>query len=299
MHGEYQGSVVIPAYNEEDVIGRCLEAIMNLTAEAAMPCPLEVAVVCNGCTDATAAVASKFANVTVIEIPEASKIAALNAGDSAVSTFPRIYLDADSEISNQDACSLLRKAAGHAGPAIFSASAKFDISGCSILAKGFSRCAQRTSFGDLGIVGRGLYALNAAGRARFGRFPELVGDDFFVASLFNRDEQIIDPDATVIIRPPGDLRSLIRVRGRIYYGNREAGQERSSNVSPRQGWRNIAYAARQTHSLGDLLDLAVYIGVNLRAKRAAAKMACLRLPPRWERDESSRMTKLTGARPQG
>jgi len=287
----YQGSVIIPAHNEEAVIARCLAAITGTPGDSAVLPPLEIVVVCNGCSDATAAVASRFTNVKVIEIPEASKVAALNSGDGAASTFPRIYLDADSVLSAQSARSLLKNAAAQPDPAIFSAKVTFDLAGCSVIARSFARCAQRTSFGELGIVGRGLYTLNAPGRARFGKFPELVGDDFFVASLFDPHEQVIDPHATVVVRPPGSLRSLVGVRSRVYYGNAEAGLERSRNVAPSQGWRNIAYAARRTRSPGQLFDLAVYVGVNLRAKRGAAKMARSGLSHEWARDETSRISR--------
>lgn len=288
MRGEYHGSVVIPAHNEQSVIGHCLEALTNSTSGAKKPGALEIVVVCNGCTDETAAVARQFPDVTVIEIQKPSKIAALNAGDSAVIAFPRIYLDADSQLSNQGALSLLQRAAERTGPVIISASVEPDVSGCSFLARSFARCAQRTSFGEFGIIGRGVYTLNASGRARFETFPDLMGDDYFVASLFNSQEQFIDSYATVIVRPPSDLRSLVRVRSRIYYGNREAGLERSHYVSPQQGWRNFAYAARRTRSFGQVLDLGVYLGVNLAAKRAAARMVRSGGPPRWERDDNSR-----------
>lgn len=288
MQGEYQGSVVIPAHNEESVIGRCLEALTSPEVITAAPELFEIVVVCNGCTDETAAVAQKFPCVTVIEIPESSKVAALNAGDSAVTKFPRIYLDADSELSNLSAWSMLRQAADHSGPAIFSASVKFDTSRCSVLTRSFSRCAQRTSFGESSIIGRGVYTLNAAGRARFEKFPELVGDDYFVASLFNVGEQIINPCATVVVRPPGDILSLVRVRGRVYYGNWEAGLERSRFVSSHQGWRNLVYAARQARSVSEVLDLAVYAGVSFAAKLKAARLVNSRLSPLWERDDNSR-----------
>ena len=270
------------------MIRRCLDALTSQGTEPATSCSLEIAVVCNGCTDDTAAVARKFPGVTVVELPEPSKSAALNAGDDTVTAFPRIYLDADSELSNQSMGSLLRKAAAHADPAIFSASLKFDVSKCSLLTRSFNRCAQRTSFGEYGIVGRGVYVLNSVGRARFGKFPEFTGDDYFVASLFKADEQIIDTDAIVIVRPPRDLRSLVRVRSRIYYGNRQAGLERSRNVSPRQGWRNVAYAALQAHSPGQVADLAVYVGVNLAAKRAASKVTRSGRSVAWQRDDGAR-----------
>lgn len=289
MQVKYQGSVVIPAHNEQNVISRCLKALTTPTATKEDPFSLEIVVVCNGCTDQTAEVASGFSNVTVIEIPESSKVAALNVGDSAVTTFPRIYLDADSELANQSARSLLRKAGDQAGPAIISATVKSDMRKCSIFARSFTRCAMRTSFGELGIVGRGVYTLNRYGRARFESFPELMGDDFFVASLFNADEQIIDRCATVVIRPPSDLHSLVRVRSRIYYGNKEAGRERARHISRHPGWRNVAYAARRARSFGEFFDLAVYTGVNLAAKRSASRMARSGASPRWERDDSSRV----------
>jgi glycosyltransferase involved in cell wall biosynthesis len=288
MRDECHGSVIIPAHNEESVISRCLEALTSPEVKTATPYRLEITVVCNGCTDETAKVALKFPDVTVIEIPESSKVVALNVGDNAACAFPRIYLDADSELSNHSAWTLLRTAADHRGPAIFSASVKLDTSRCSVLARSFTRCARRTSFGELGIIGRGLYCLNAAGRERFERFPEVVGDDLFAASLFKAEEQIIDPRATVVVRPAGDLRSLIRVRSRIYYGNREAGLCGILSASPDQGWRNLAYAARRARSVGDVLGIAVYAGVNLVAKRRAAKMIRSGRSPRWERDDSSR-----------
>jgi glycosyltransferase involved in cell wall biosynthesis len=288
MHDECHGSVIIPAHNEEGVIGRCLDALTSSEERWGTPYRFEIVVVCNGCTDETAKVALKFPDVTVIEIPESSTVVALNVGDDAASAFPRIYLDADSELSNHDARTLLRTAADHRGPAIFSASVRLDMSRCSVLARSFTRCARRTSFGELGIIGRGLYCLNAAGRERFGRFPEVVGDDLFAASLFNADEQIIDPRATVVVRPAGDLRSLIRVRSRIYYGNLEAGRRGIVSVSPERGWRNLAHAARRARSVGDVLGVAVYAGVNMVAKRRAATMIRSGRSPRWERDDSSR-----------
>ncbi len=98
-------SVVIPAHNEEAVIGRCLSSLMD----GAPPGELEVLVVCNGCDDRTADVARQSApNATVLEIPVASKVAALNAGDEHASYFPRFYVDADVELSYQALVSVAR-----------------------------------------------------------------------------------------------------------------------------------------------------------------------------------------------
>ena len=80
-------SVIIPARNESLVIARTLKAI----TAGADPDQIDVVVVCNGCTDGTAAIARGFgAPVRVIESDVGGKTNALNLGDQAASTFPRI-----------------------------------------------------------------------------------------------------------------------------------------------------------------------------------------------------------------
>jgi glycosyltransferase involved in cell wall biosynthesis len=289
VQGKYEGSVVIPAHNEERVIRRCLKALTNGTGQPSVAFPLEIVVVCNGCTDQTAAVARQFPHVTVIEIPESSKVAALNTGDEVVTAWPRIYLDADSELSNASARSLLREAVHHKDPAMVTAAVEFETGGCSALARSFVRGAKRTSFVKFGVNAGGVYALNGPGRARFGKFPQLTNDDFYVSSLFDAHEQLIDKNAKVITRPPRDVRSLIRVRSRIYYGNKEVAVRRPPNRPPWRGWRNVTYAIRRARSLGEAGDLVVYVAVNVIAKWTALKMARSGSPPTWQRDDSSRI----------
>jgi glycosyltransferase involved in cell wall biosynthesis len=84
-------SVIIPAHNEEAVIGRGLTALLD-----GLDDEWEVVVVGNGCSDRTLEVSAQFApRVQVGETPVASKVAAMNLGDQIATSFPRIYLDAD------------------------------------------------------------------------------------------------------------------------------------------------------------------------------------------------------------
>ena len=82
-------SVVIPAYNEEAVIGRLLTSLRGRSAGD------EIIVVCDGCSDRTAEVARSFAGVEVIEKARGGKPSALNAGDGRATRFPRFFVDAD------------------------------------------------------------------------------------------------------------------------------------------------------------------------------------------------------------
>ena len=92
-------AVVVPAHDEAAVIERCLAAML---AEAE-PDEFEIVVVCNGCTDDTAARARRSApKARVIELSEASKAMALRAGDAAASVFPRCYVDADVVVSTEN-----------------------------------------------------------------------------------------------------------------------------------------------------------------------------------------------------
>ena len=107
-------SVVIPAHNEQQVIGRCLARLMD-----GLPPDTQVVVVCNGCTDDTAGIAATFgARLVVVEVDRPSKTGALNAGDGVASGFPRAYLDADIEVSGHDLDQVARRmiaAGAHAG----------------------------------------------------------------------------------------------------------------------------------------------------------------------------------------
>lgn len=57
-------SIIIPVFNEEDHIGRCLDAIKRQSVK-----PLEIIVVDNNCTDNTIAIARKYPLVRVVKEP--------------------------------------------------------------------------------------------------------------------------------------------------------------------------------------------------------------------------------------
>ena len=116
--GQRPVSVVIPAHDESARIGRLLGQLTAGSPAGAV----ELVVACNGCTDDTAAIARTFDGVTVVEIPEASKRLALQAGDAIARHGVRAYLDADVTVTRHDLLSMVDAlgdgvlAAGPVGP---------------------------------------------------------------------------------------------------------------------------------------------------------------------------------------
>src|SRR5512142_1556560 len=100
-------SVIVPAHDEAVVLPRLLARLCGPGPAPRQPDadrpPVRIVVVCNGCTDATAAIARTYPDVLVLETPVASKREALRRGDErAGDDFPRIYLDADVELGRDD-----------------------------------------------------------------------------------------------------------------------------------------------------------------------------------------------------
>ena len=90
-------SVVIPAHNEENYIGKCLKAAWA-AAEAALPCRTEIIVVTNRCTDRTAEIAGEYGARVVPS--EANCISGVrNAGVRAARGSIIVTVDADSCMS--------------------------------------------------------------------------------------------------------------------------------------------------------------------------------------------------------
>lgn len=186
-------SVILPASNEAGYIGPCLQALF---ASAPVPGGAEVIVVANGCRDDTAARARDMAaaaaargwRLSVIERIEAGKPGALNAGDAAAQGELRAYLDADVLVSP----SLLAQVAlalSHAAPRYVTGRATIPRAR-SAVTRAYARFWRRLPFAAGEAPGMGLFAVNAAGRARWGAFPGIISDDTFVRLHFAPAERV-------------------------------------------------------------------------------------------------------------
>jgi glycosyltransferase involved in cell wall biosynthesis len=83
-------SVIIPVYNEEKYIKKCLNALMKQTEK-----PEEIIVVDNNCLDNTIPIAKQFKRVTVIKEKKQGITPARNAGFNKAKGDILIKLDAD------------------------------------------------------------------------------------------------------------------------------------------------------------------------------------------------------------
>jgi hypothetical protein len=237
-------------------------------------------VVANGCSDATAERARTVPGVRVLERTEASKVGALNAGDAACENFPRVYLDGDVII---DAAALRALAARLAGPDALVAGRPWSV-------RSWYRAFDALPYAEKQLVGLGVYAISAAGRARFGPFPEVVADDLFVSRQFADGERIVLADHIFTVQAPRTLRSLIRVRTRVALGNRElahphAGSVKTEpNLSASTGSTVRALATLCIRKPGTAPDAAIYVLVTALARWRARRSSTTT----WLTDTSTR-----------
>ncbi len=207
-------SVIIPASNEQDYIGPCLIALFSSPTPGA-----QAIVVANGCRDATAAVARRYADVAaaagwtleVLDLSTGSKPLALNAADAAARHPVRAYLDADVIVSPGLMAAL---AAALAGPAPRYATGTAVIPRpASAFTRAYARFWQKLPFARSPAPGFGLFSVNAAGRARWAEFPNIISDDTFTRLQFTPEERLQVPQTYLWPMIEGFAR-LTRVRAR-------------------------------------------------------------------------------------
>jgi len=273
-------SVVIPAHNEERVLKRCLEALL----EGAEPRELEVIVVCNGCSDGTLEVARYYSDqLQILELPHASKNDALNLGDQAASSFPRFFLDADVVCSIQ---TLRCLASALESPQILAVAPLYTVSqeNCSWSVKAYYTVNNLLPLYRAGFGGAGIYGLSELGRHRFKKFHEIYADDTFIRLMFADSEWRTVRCYTEIFAPK-NLIDLIRIKTRSHFGGREL-REKFPNLRPywRKNWLTLMYLA-----LNPLLLPKVFMYVFIRlSTRIRCYFIYSKTQKKWERDESAR-----------
>ena len=282
--GDQMISIVIPAHNEGRVIERCIQTIL---AEA-LPGELEIAVVCNGCTDDTAERARRFGpSIKVVETPVGSKIHALNLGDKAVSSFPRFYVDADIQLTTT-AIREVAELLGDDSPILVAAPR--GIVSCEDrpwIVRAFYNVWTKLPYFSENMIGSGVYAFSKKGRARFDEFPQVTADDEFARHIAAPHERRASPTATFTIHPPRTLRDLLKIMTRTRAADMDFRRQfpqlqANGNTNARRSVKIIA----STPSMW--LHAPIYLGVMLVARRRAQLKVRKKQQQVWERDDSSR-----------
>lgn len=259
-------SIIIPASNEERLIGPCLRA---LAASSPVGMQVEVIVVANGCTDLTAGraraegalLAARDWPLRVLDLAKGSKPAALNAGDAAAAGAVRAYLDADVTVS-PGLLPQIAAALDRPDPAYASGTLRITARGA--VSRAYGRLWARVPFMAQGVPGCGFFAVNAAGRALWDSFPDIISDDTFVRLHFTPAQRIAVPAPYDWPIAEG-LRRLIRVRRR-----QDAGVHEIARLYPalmtNEDKATLGAGGALRLALSDPAGFAVYATVGLAVR---------------------------------
>ncbi|MFE9257671.1 glycosyltransferase [Streptomyces sp. NPDC006879] len=299
-------SIVIPAHNEGRVIGRLLDALLSGPRPSAAD-EVDIVVVCNGCTDDTAQVASaRGPSVRVVEIPTPSKHLALRAGDENAHGFPRIYVDADVVLDAGGVGALTEALAGPDAPLAAAPGREIPLTACAWSVRSYYRVWQRLPAVREGLFGRGVIAVSEAGHERIAALPPLMADDLAASLAFGPGERTVVDAARVVVQPPRTWSDLIKRRIRAVTSSaelehaqaREAGEHPSTVARASVGGQAVPPPSART-STADLRALlradprllpgvVVFVLAALVARRRAKKAIRTQDFSTWLRDESSR-----------
>lgn len=276
-------SVIIPAYNEENVIAATLAELID----GAISGEIEVIVVCNGCTDNTVEVVKSFGSVIrCIETEVSSKANALNLGDATARGFPRFYQDADVVLS-LDAIRQIIKVLGSgrflaAGPRM-----GLDLRISSWPVRAYYEVWQQLPYVRGGMIGVGVYALSQNGRKRFDKFPAIIADDRFIRALFKENERTVVSACCSVVKAPANLSALIKIKTRSRLGGYQFKKKFPQLINNEKKDYGMAI-------LGSLKKvklwpaLIVYLLVNISCRFRARWQLLHNLVDAWERDVTSR-----------
>ena len=285
-------SVIIPAHNEEQVIARLLTALL----EERQAGELEIIVVCNGCSDGTAAVARAFGDpVQVIETDVASKTHAINLGDAAARGFPRIYSDADVVMSLPSVRSLADALTDGRWLAAAPRVDTLFLPGAQWAVRAYYRFWMALPFVQEGMMAAGVYAVSEQGRRRWDKMPDVIADDGYFRLLFGPDERTEVQAATSAVRAPSVFADLIRIKTRSRLGVAQL-SARFPELFAREG-RTKRYgsalwgvARRPSLYLAAFPFVLVSVISRLRARQQQRQAGGYL----WERDNSSRLEAGSG-----
>ncbi|MEY2882784.1 MAG: hypothetical protein RL490_508, partial [Pseudomonadota bacterium] len=210
--------IIVPVRNEAALLPLTVPRLLAATAADMV----RIIWVCNGCTDNSAAIIRHIAGPhgEVIELPRPGKIGALQAGDTALGAlFPRFYMDADSWIRPGDMAPLVQ-ALQSVDTELVAPALNYDVSQSSWLSARIAACWLALPHGR-SIAFSMLLGLTAAGRARWDEWPDVTGDDSFVAATIPSTRRRRIAGALATSPAPADFAGWVRMRARWRRGEAE------------------------------------------------------------------------------
>lgn len=282
-------SVIIPAHNEQDVIGRCLETLLRNAPGDALP---EIIVAANGCKDETVAIARRLApHATVLDLPPGSKVIAMNEANRIATVAPRFFLDADVQCSY---AALAATAEVLRQPGVMAASPalEMDVSRSDAWVRAYYKVWMTQPYVADRLVGSGLFGLSAEGLERMGEIPPTFADDTWVRTRFSYDERRnVSADNAgnpvfFTVSPPRTLRDQIKIEAR-----RRIGSEQVLTLYPSPHNTRINRPGDLGHALkngASIVDVGVYLGMKAAALAQYKWNQKRGKAPVWVRDMGAR-----------
>ena len=215
-------SLIIPAHNEEERLGKCLEAVLasKLTGT------LEIIVAVNGSKDATAETARQFlakakmlaCELVVLDLDKPGKIGAIREAEAVAKGRHLAYLDADIIVEEE----LLQEVLN-----VFKENQECYVTGSieipepsSIISRLYLKTWKKLPFLNENAPGAGFFALSRKGRQRWIDFPDIISDDTFVRWHFAQSERK-QVTARYLWPLPEGFRNLVKARRRQDAGVKE------------------------------------------------------------------------------
>lgn len=287
--------VIIPAHNEAATLSTCLGSLLRQDFDRV----IRLIISDNGSTDRTVQLARTWAarfalaghETCVLHLPYGNKCAALNAADAAAEGLPRIYLDADVELTSSNCVSQVL-ATFRNFPGILMCCPRLRIAEPeTFVTRRWGRVWTHLPWVCNDAIGGGFYAVSAEGRRRWGRFPDLLSEDSFVQAQFRKDQRRVLDDCHFEIHLPDGLRDLLKVRTRQLSGNRQLARQIAGADWGRASFPLSKRLQFIMSTPGLWPDLPLYLLVNACAHWRARRREALGTSI-WERDSTRQMREV-------
>lgn len=278
-------SIIIPAYNEENVIANTLSSMLadNHLVN------VEFIIVCNGCHDATkervdnfvlrnqSELTSKSITFHTLDTSTASKTNAVNIGNQAAQFSERILVDADIIVSGECLVTLhremLEKQALVASPKI-----QYRYQASDFWVQHYYRVASQSNYNQSMRISN-VICLSKEAVSKLLPLPEVIADDDYIRRQFTTSQKLVSDTCQYDFICPTKLSSLLKALTRVHHGN----QQLTKFTFPEEQELSSARLNKQP-----LLSSLIFVTIKLYIRWRAKWQQLTSTTPHWERDESSR-----------